>query len=83
MKELLAERAKRGEKPVQREIPPTIWAKLTKKRAFFGSDRSVFIIRLGLAMAGVVLFVFGILNGGMADVLTKAINICTQCIGLG
>lgn len=83
VKELLAERTKRGEKPVQREIPPTIWAKWTKKLTFFGSDRSVFIIRLGLAMAGVALFVFGILNGGMADVLTKAINICTQCIGLG
>lgn len=83
VKELLAERAKRGEKPVQREMPQTIWAKLTKKLAFFGSDRSVFIIRLSLAMAGAALFVFGILNGGMADVLTKAINICTQCIGLG
>ena len=27
--------------------------------------------------------VYGLLNGGAADVLTKAINICTECIGLG
>ena len=25
----------------------------------------------------------GIINGGMKDVLIKAINICTECIGLG
>ena len=25
----------------------------------------------------------GVLNGGMRDVLIKAINICTECIGLG
>jgi len=27
--------------------------------------------------------VVGIVNGGMADVLTKAVNLCKQCIGLG
>jgi hypothetical protein len=27
--------------------------------------------------------VLGIVNGGMADVLNKAIKICTECIGLG
>ena len=32
---------------------------------------------------GIVLIVLGILNGGMADVLGKAIRICTECIGLG
>ncbi|MBQ7948195.1 MAG: thioredoxin [Clostridia bacterium] len=48
-----------------------------------GSEKSKTYIRIGLAVAGVGLFVFGIFNGGMADVLTKAINICTQCIGLG
>ena len=25
----------------------------------------------------------GVRNGGMFDVLVKAINICTECIGLG
>ncbi len=29
------------------------------------------------------LIVAGIINGGMRDVLVKAIKICTECIGLG
>lgn len=32
---------------------------------------------------GVLLIVLGILNGGMQDVLTKAVKICSECIGLG
>lgn len=35
---------------------------------------------LGLA---VLLLVYGFYAGGTADVLTKAINICTECVGLG
>lgn len=31
----------------------------------------------------VLLIVLGIANGGLWDVLVKAINICTECIGLG
>ena len=27
--------------------------------------------------------VYGALEGGFSDVLTKAVNICTECIGLG
>ncbi len=41
------------------------------------------LARVGIALAGVALVVVGIVNGGMKDVLLKAINICTQCIGLG
>ena len=52
-----------------------------KKREM--SPKLVMAVRAGLAVVGVVLFIVGIFNGGMADVLTKAINICTQCIGLG
>ena len=35
---------------------------------------------LGLSM---VLIVVGIFDGSVEDVLQKAINICTECIGLG
>ena len=35
---------------------------------------------LGVAM---LLIVLGIFNGGMTDVLNKAVKICTECIGLG
>ena len=41
-------------------------------------DRQVII-----AAAAVALIVLGVMNGGMFDVLVKAINICTECIGLG
>ena len=44
---------------------------------------AVWIARGVLACAAVVLLIVGIANGGMADVLEKAKNICTQCIGLG
>ena len=40
-------------------------------------------IRIGIAAIAVLLIVIGVLNGGMRDVLVKAINICTECIGLG
>ncbi len=35
---------------------------------------------LGLALA---LLLYGFFTGGTADVLTKAVNICTECVGLG
>lgn len=39
--------------------------------------------RLVLLGAAVALVVLGIGNGGARDVLVKAVNICTECIGLG
>lgn len=41
------------------------------------------VIRVIIAAAAVVLIALGVMNGGMFDVLVKAINICTECIGLG
>jgi hypothetical protein len=40
-------------------------------------------VRMVLYVVAVTLTVTGIYNGGMRDVLVKAINICTECIGLG
>ncbi len=45
--------------------------------------RSKRILRICLYAAAVILLVLGVLNGGLKDVLIKAINICTECIGLG
>jgi len=39
--------------------------------------------RILLYLAAAALVVIGVLNGGARDVLIKAINICTECIGLG
>jgi len=46
-------------------------------------SRLLWGIRIALIVAAIVLIIAGILNGGMADVLAKAVNICTECIGLG
>lgn len=39
--------------------------------------------RLTVLVVALTFTVIGIFNGGMADVLQKAVNICTECIGLG
>ncbi|MBQ7518910.1 MAG: hypothetical protein IJU12_01215 [Clostridia bacterium] len=40
-------------------------------------------LRLSLFVLALAFIVLGILNGGLHDVLVKAIQICTECIGLG
>lgn len=47
------------------------------------SDKQVLIFRTAVLCIGLFLFVYGFISGGTIDVLTKAINICTECIGLG
>lgn len=44
-----------------------------------GSQKAKYV----LLAVGIGLLVFGFVSGGTADVLTKAVNICTECIGLG
>ena len=41
------------------------------------------VLRADLYAAAIVFIVLGAMNGGLRDVLVKAINICTECIGLG
>ena len=40
-------------------------------------------VRLALLCVGIAILVYGFFAGGTADVLTKAVNICTECVGLG
>ena len=40
-------------------------------------------LRWGILTAALILTVLGIATGGFQDVLTKAINLCAECIGLG
>lgn len=44
---------------------------------------ATYCLRVGITALAAVLIVIGIYNGGMADVLGKAVKICTECIGLG
>ena len=40
-------------------------------------------LRYALLVLAVGILVYGYFAGGTNDVLTKAINICTECVGLG
>ena len=40
-------------------------------------------VRLVITMLALALIVLGLANGQARDVLNKAINICTECLGLG
>ena len=47
------------------------------------STEALNIARIAIVVLAVAFIIIGIFNGGMADVLGKAIRICTECIGLG
>ena len=51
-----------------------------KRRSY---KREKFLIRTALLVLGLAILVYGYFAGGTADVLTKAVNICTECVGLG
>ena len=46
-------------------------------------DLALFALRMALLSAAIVLAFYGIHSGGLREVLAKAVNICTECIGLG
>jgi len=45
--------------------------------------KSLGAVRITILCLGVLFIILGVMNGGSRDVLVKAINICTECIGLG
>ena len=47
------------------------------------SSKSFIVLRNCLLVIGIGILVYGFFTGGTADVLTKAVNICTECVGLG
>lgn len=60
--------------------PVTVCGKI---EAFFDDKRVILAIRIALAVIAVGLIIWGSLNGNAQAVFIKAINICTECIGLG
>lgn len=46
-------------------------------------DITLWVVRGIVFTVAVAFIVAGVLNGGARDVLVKAINICTECIGIG
>jgi DMSO reductase anchor subunit len=53
------------------------------KKKLMADPRVLWGVRAVILAVGILFVVLGILNGGMADVLGKAVRICTECIGLG
>ncbi|MDE6597486.1 MAG: hypothetical protein K2K60_02480 [Clostridia bacterium] len=64
-----------GVKPVE-----VVHGKIYK---FFHHKYFVLGVRIAVGCVSVAFIIAGICNGSMRDVLIKAINICTECIGLG
>jgi len=55
----------------------------TDKYTGTSESKNPALLRTTLYFLAIVFIVWGVLNGGLYDVLVKAINICTECIGLG
>lgn len=71
-----AEKSTRTKKLPKIKIPPILLSEKFKTRLLLS-------LRIALPIIAVVFIVIGCINGGVNEVLTKAINICTECIGLG
>ena len=46
-------------------------------------DKKLAVIKVAFLLIGIGFLIYGFVAGGTRDVLTKAVNICTECIGLG
>ncbi|MBR2529382.1 MAG: thioredoxin [Blautia sp.] len=46
-------------------------------------SKSLVALQTALIAIAIGLIVVGVFNGSAQDVLYKAINICTECVGLG
>lgn len=77
----LAQKVTKGVKPVKKQ-----WAEMSvreKITAFFDDKRVILALRVAVGVIGVAFIIWGALNGNMRAIFIKAINICTECIGLG
>lgn len=75
-----------SEKSIKKEIEllKSVTAKEnTQKTENISKNKTITVVRFALLLISIAFVVYGYCAGGTADVLTKAINICTECIGLG
>ena len=47
------------------------------------NEKRLNLVRALLLIAAALMIAAGLANGGLSDVLYKAKNICTECIGIG
>lgn len=62
---------------------PKELALLDKVNKVASHDITLWVVRGVVFVLAVTFIILGIFNGGARDVLIKAINICTECIGIG
>lgn len=74
------QKATKGVKPSDAVKPQSLPEKIEK---FFDDRRVILAIRIALAVLAFAFIIWGALNGSARTVFIKAINICTECIGLG
>ncbi len=53
------------------------------KSASESAAKNIRIARLAVLVLAVIFVIAGIINGSMEDMIIKAVNICTECVGLG
>jgi len=63
--------------------PPPENKYLAAVKNVLSKDITLWVVRGVVFVIAVTFIILGIFNGGAHDVLIKAINICTECIGLG
>ncbi len=73
----------RGEHPLKAHGSGSGTAGTNTVRIPAASGRKLFTVRMIFLVLAVVLLILGILNGSARDVFSKAVTICTECIGLG
>ncbi len=69
----------------EKETPKAKKAHVSKDAELPNPDdtKKLRLTRSIIFVIGAFFLVYGLMTGGIADVLAKAINICTECIGLG
>ena len=68
---------------MQREIELLKLEGVTRGKVEIAPKKSRSYVQMTILAVAVLCLVFGLLSGGTNDVLTKAVNICTECVGLG
>jgi len=82
-KETLAKNAKQGIKAQSKAQTPTLFSMIANAFAFTKSKWFTLGLRIGIGVVAVAFVLIGVFGGGVEAILYKAINICTQCIGIG
>ena len=54
-----------------------------EKKAQVEAKENLGQLQAAIVLVALALLLFGYFTGGSVDVLTKAVNICTECVGLG